>query len=307
MLNSVKKSKKSKWQKNRNLYYGLAFSMPWIIGFVTFTVYPLISSFIFSFTSYDMISSPVWVGLDNFRLIFNHHLFWTAISNTFYYALIQVPLRIVVSLALAVFLMARVKGIRIYRTIYYIPNLVSIVAVSLLFQWLFDATNGPINVMLSGVGISGPDWLNDPMWTKPSLILMSMWSTGATVLIFLAALNDVPADLYEAALIDGSGKIRTFFKITLPLISPAIYFNAVIGFIGAFQVFAQALIMMSNNGAGPGNSTFFFSLWIFDTAFGARRDMGLASAMAWILLVIISAFTLFMTKVMKRFVFYYGD
>ncbi len=282
---------------------GVLFALPWILGFLVFTLYPIASSFYYSFTRYNMRSAPLWIGLANYETIFTtDSLFVPGVLNTLYFVAFSVPLNLAASLLIAVLLNNRTFGIRFYRTLFYLPNVVSIVAVALLWQWILDPTFGLINQALALLGVEGPGWLTDAAWSKPSLILMGLWGVGGTVVIFLASLQDVPASLYDAALIDGAGPVRKFRHITLPMISPAIFFNLVMGIIGAFQVFTQAFIM---TGGGPSDSTMFYALVIYRKAFWDIQ-MGYASALAWILLVMILAVTLVVLKLGNRFVFY-GD
>jgi len=214
---------------------GVLFALPWILGFLVFTLYPIASSFYYSFTRYNMRSAPLWIGLANYETIFTtDSLFVPGVLNTLYFVAFSVPLNLAASLLIAVLLNNRTFGIRFYRTLFYLPNVVSIVAVALLWQWILDPTFGLINQALALLGVEGPGWLPDAAWSKPSLILMGLWGVGGTVVIFLASLQDVPASLYDAALIDGAGPVRKFRHITLPMISPAIFFNLVMGIIGAF-------------------------------------------------------------------------
>lgn len=279
---------------------GILFASPWILGFIIFTMYPILSSLYFSFTSFNTLSAPEWVGLRNFEVIFGTELFRKSLGNTLYYVVFSIPINLIVSVLLALLLNQKVFGLRLYRTLFYIPNVVSVIAVSFLWQWLLDPTFGPINHFLYMLGIEGPGWLIDEAWSKPSLILMSAWGVGGTIIIFLAALQDVPATLYEAAKIDGANSIVRFWKITIPSISPTLYFNLIMGIVGGFQVFLQAFIM---TGGGPAHSSFFYAQYIYQKAF-VEFQMGYASALSWILLVIILFVTVIAMKVSDKLVFY---
>lgn len=296
MINGVK----SLSSKNKEALCGILFASPWILGFLIFTLYPILSSLYFSFTSYNTLSAPKWVGLENFKVIFGTELFRLSLGNTIYYVVFSIPLNLVLSVLIALLLNRKVVGIRLYRTIFYLPNVVSVIAVAFLWQWLLDPTFGPINNMLAALGIEGPGWLTDEAWSKPSLILMSAWGVGGTVIIFLAALQDVPITLYEAAEIDGANSFVKFWRITIPSISPTLYFNFIMGIIGGFQVFLQAYIM---TGGGPAYSSYFYAQYIYQKAF-VENQMGYASALSWILLVIILAITLVAMKVSDKLVFY---
>lgn len=280
---------------------GWFFISPWLIGFVLFMAVPFIASLYLSFCSYDIISPPKWVGLANYRELFTEDpLFWKALYNTFFYAVFAVPLGIVAGVALALLLNVELKGVAIYRTMFFIPSIVPLVASSILWIWLFNPQIGLINSMLEWFGIIGPTWLSSTDWSKPALILMSLWSVGGSMVIYLAGLKNVPAELYEASVIDGCGIWDRTRHITLPLITPVIFFNLMMGLIGAFQYFTQAYIMTMG---GPEDSTLFYGLYLFQRAW-SYLDMGYASAMAWILFVIILGFALAVFKSHTKWVHY---
>jgi multiple sugar transport system permease protein len=281
--------------------WGYIFIAPWIAGFLIFAVGPIVASFVLSFTRYELIGSASWIGLENFHsLLVDDRLFWTSLYNTAYYTLFSVPLGIAVSLLLAMLLNRPLPGIGVYRTLFYLPVVSSGVAISLLWIWLFNPQFGLINHMLRLVGLPGPGWLVDPAWAKPALIFMSVWSVGGTVVIFLAGLQGVPRTLYEAAALDGAGAWRQFRHITVPMMSPVIFFNLIIGIIGSFQVFTQAYVM---TGGGPQNATLFYVLYLFKQGFGLFR-MGYAAAMAWLLFLIILVLTLLQMTLARRWVYY---
>ncbi|SHE37077.1 carbohydrate ABC transporter membrane protein 1, CUT1 family (TC 3.A.1.1.-) [Caldanaerobius fijiensis DSM 17918] len=290
-------------ETRRNLKAGLLFISPWLLGFIMFTLYPVIASFYYSFTSYDVLTPPKWVGFSNYAQLFTKdNLFWKSLYNTFYYTIFSVPLSMVFGIALAALLNMKVKGMAVYRTIYYLPTIVPVVASSVLWMWMLDPQIGIINGILQSLGIPGPGWLIDPKWSKPALIMMSLWGVGGSMLIYLAGMQDVPQELYESVEIDGGVWWHKFRYITLPMISPVIFFNLIMGMIGAFQYFTQAYVMTQG---GPMDSTLFYSLYLFNNAF-RYMHMGYASALAWILFVIILIATLIVFNSSARWVYYGG-
>lgn len=285
----------------RRLLSGLAFTSPWILGMTVFTLYPVAASLFYSFCDYSILKSPVWCGLDNYRQIAGDELFWKSLRNTLFYAALSVPLGTVVSLGLAMLLNQDTRGKSLFRTLFYLPSIVPVVASSMLWLWIFNGQYGLLNSVLGPVlslfGLSAPAWMVDPNWAKPALVLMSLWGTGNAMVVYLAGLQNVPRELYEAAEMDGAGPWRKFRHVTLPALAPVIYFNVIMGLIGAMQVFTQAYIMseMANgNGNGsdgnPARSTLFYTIYLFSTAFYDLR-MGYASAMAYILFIIIATLT----------------
>ncbi|HEX8324140.1 MAG TPA: sugar ABC transporter permease [Tepidisphaeraceae bacterium] len=282
---------------------GLAFVSPWIIGFVVFTAVPVGLSLYYSFCDYSLTLPPVFTGLDNYRTLMGDSIFWISVRNTAYYAVLVLPLSLITALGIAMLLNNKIRGLSIYRTIVFLPSLVPAVAAAMLWLWLFNAKLGLINVGLRAIGISEPPaWLADPNWSMPALVLMSLWGVGNTVVIYLAGLQDVPRELYEAADIDGATPIRKIWHVTLPSISPVIFFNLIMGIIGTLQVFSQAYIITAG---GPARSTTFYTMYLYDNAFVNLR-MGYASAMAWIQLLVILALTLLATWSSKKWVHYGG-
>ena len=279
-------------------FYG--FISPWLIGFLAFTGGPILASLYFSLTKYTALARPEFTGFGNFLALFKDPLFWKSLYNTFYYTMFFVPLGIVTAFLLALLLNQKVTGLAVYRTVYYLPSIVPAVANSVLWIWLLNPQWGLINLALKTVGIQGPGWLTSEQWSKPGIILMSLWGIGSWVIIYLAGLQGVPEQLYEAAEVDGATKFRRFIHITVPLMTPTIFFTLITGTIGAFQVFTQAYIM--TNG-GPVNSTLFYALYLFQNAFNYLK-MGYAAAMAWILFVIILILTLVQFRLARRWVFY---
>ncbi len=289
--------------KRKEALTGLLFISPWLIGISIFTAYPIVASMIFSFSSYNGISSPVWIGLQNFRDLFNDEIFLKSIYNTLFLAIIGIPITQFLSIITAVLLNMEIKGQSIFRTLFFLPSIVPAVASALLWKWILNPEFGPVNLFLEKLGIPGPGWLTDPLWSKPSLIILSCWGIGGAMIIYLAGLQNIPKNLYEAAEIDGASKIKSFFKITLPMLKPVIIFNLVMGIISSFQVFTNVFIM--TNG-GPENSTEVYALQIYRNAFQYYK-MGYASAMSWILLII-TAFSVFLVfKFFKNWGFYGGD
>jgi multiple sugar transport system permease protein len=288
--------------ERRKLLTGLSFSSPWLIGLSVFLLYPLGAAFYYSLCDYSVLLPPVFVGAGNYVELFQDKLFWKSLWNTSFFALGAVGLSIVTALTLALLLNSKVKGVAMYRTAFFLPSLMPLVAGSMLWQCMYSGQGGIINTLLSHIGVTGPAWLADPAWAKIAIIFMAVWGAGNSTVIFLAGLQDVPTSLYEASIIDGAGFMQRLLHVTLPMISPVIYFNLVMGIIAGFQAFAQALIMTSATGA-PEQSTLFYVLQLYNVGFMDLR-MGYASAMAWVLFVIILLLTFSATRLSKRWVTY---
>jgi len=287
---------------NRNQRNGLLFISPWLIGFALFTLYPIVAALYYSFCEYDSISAPKWVFLNNYKtLLFKDSYFWTSLYNTIYYAVFSVSGGIVIAFAIALFLNLKVKGMAIYRTIFYIPSIVPIVASCILWLWILDPQFGLVNGLLRRVGINGPGWLSDPRWSKPAIIIMSWWGVGGTVVIYLAGLQDIPQQLYEAAKLDGANWWNQTVHITFPMMSPVVFFTLVMNTIGALQVFTQVYIMTEG---GPMNSTMVYAYYLYRNAFQYFK-MGYASSMAWLLFVLIFIVTYFLFRSSKKWVYYH--
>jgi multiple sugar transport system permease protein len=277
---------------------------PWIIGFVVFMLGPMIASAYISFTNWDLVSSPKWVGVANFnRMIFADPLVIQALKVTTIYAFSAVPLRVLGGLFLAVLLNQNIKFKSLIRTIFYLPSVVSGVAVAMLWLWVFNSDFGLLNTLLYFIGIDGPAWLSDTKAVLPAFIIMSLWGVGGSMVIYLAGLQGVPTDLYEAAEVDGAGAVVKFWNITLPMISPVIFFNLIMGIISALQIFNQAYIMTQG---GPQNASLFLMLYLYFNAFEYFK-MGYASALAWLIFFYIVLLTLFVFLTSSRWVFYSGS
>jgi multiple sugar transport system permease protein len=286
----------------RESLVGYLFLSPWLLGFFIFLAGPMAASLYFSFTEYTVLQPPQWIGLGNYTRMFGDDLFYQALSVTARYTAVSVPLGIVVALGLAMLLSQKIVARGLLRTVFYLPSIISGVAVAIVFAWIFNAQFGVLNYLLSLVGASGPNWLGSPRWALWAFVLMSLWGVGGTMVIFLAALQGVPRVLYEAAELDGATGWQRFWRITLPMISPAILFVTIIGVIGSFQTFTQSYIM---TGGGPANSTLFYLLYLYKNAFN-WFEMGYASALAWVLFLVIIVCTVLLLRTSARWVYYEG-
>lgn len=303
--------------------WGLLFAAPWLLGFLIFTLWPIVFSIVLSFSEWDPyapVSHMKIIGLGNFvTALTKDKNVPLALWNTFTYAIFAVPLGLATSLGLAMLLNQKVRGITLFRTVFYVPSIVGGVATSILWIYIFNPLSGPLNSFLrslnhlldyagvmAGLRLPEPMWLGDPHWMKPAIIIMYLWGAGgAGMLIFLAGLQGVPDQLYEVAELDGAGRFRKFWNVTLPMITPTIFFNLVMGIIGALQVFMQAYVLTQGNG-GPDGALMFYVLYLYQKAF-VEYDMGYASALAWILFVIILLLTLLVMKSSKLWLYYEGD
>lgn len=290
-------------QKRKEAIAGYLFLTPWLLGLFCFTLIPMVMSFYYSFTTFDMLNDPVWVGIANYVKLFTKDAkFQKSLWVTIKFVFVGVPLQLAFSLILAVVFKKDRPGVRFYRAAYYLPSLFGgSVAVSVLWRNLFNKT-GLINQVLAVFGIVGKNWIATPATALNTLIALQVWQFGATMVIFLASLKQIPEDYYEAATIDGAGKVRQFFQITLPLLTPMVFFNIVMQFINAFQSFTSAFIISGGTGS-PLNSTLFYSLYLYLKAF-REFQMGYASAMAWVLLAIIGAITGLMFAFANKWVYY---
>jgi len=289
-------------RENRSGYLFLA---PWLIGLVFITIGPMIASAYLSFTNYDILSSPKWIGLDNYIQMFTADpRFLQALKVTFTYVWVSVPLLLVFALLLAVALNEGIKGLAFYRAVFYLPSLLGAnVAIAILWRQVFGG-QGILNGALGAIGIQGPNWIADPAYAIVSLIALHLWTFGSAMVIFLAGLRQIPKDLYEAASVDGANRIRQFFSISLPMLTPVIFFNVVLNVISSFQAFTPAFIISQGTG-GPVDSTLFYSLYLYIKGF-KELNMGYAAAMAWVLLIIIAIQAAFLFWTSRKWVFY-GD
>lgn len=289
--------------RRREAIQGYLFISPWIIGFLVFTLGPMIASLFYSFTLYNIQQAPRWIGLENYQHAFGgDRLFWISVQKTLLWAVITIPLGIFGSLLAAMLLNQKLKGVAFYRTFYFLPHLTPIVAAAILWTWILQPDIGILNSMLDRIGIRGPNWLSSVQWALPSLAMISLWTGigGNQMLIFLAGLQAIPQSLYEAADIDGASTLRKTIKITIPLISPSMFFNLVLGVIGSFQVFAMAFV--TTNG-GPAHATYFYTLHLYQQAF-VSFDMGYGSALAWIFFVAVLSLTIVQLWLQKHWVYY---
>lgn len=293
--------------RTREAITGYLFILPWIVGFLVFVAGPLLFSLYASFTNYDVTSQFDWVGLKNYKKMFlDDALYWKSMYNTGYFTLFEVPISMLVGLVAAVLLNAKLPLEKMWRTIFFLPKVLTGVSVLLLWVWIFNPQSGLMNTMLRGIGMEHPPlWFASPAWSKPALIIMSAWSATGGILIYLAGLQGIPQQLYEAARIDGASTMRQFWSVTIPLLSPTLFFKLITGINGAMQYWSSALIVTNPPGS-PSNSTLFNGLYMWRTAF-TEMKMGYASAMAWVLF----AMTLVLTGIQflgaKRWVYYEGE
>ncbi|MEU3985980.1 sugar ABC transporter permease [Streptomyces sp. NPDC026672] len=278
------------------------FVFPWVFGFALFTLGPMAYSLWLSFLHWNLIDPPTFAGTANYESAVHDPLLRQAVKVTLVYAVLSVPLQTLLSLAVALLMNTQVRGIHVFRTIWYLPSLVTGVAQTVLFLWVFNPEYGLVNGLLADIGIKGPAWFQDPDWALPAAVLMSLWSVGGNMIIYLAGLQDVPNDLYEAAALDGAGRVRQLWHITLPQISPVIFFNVVTGLIAAMQTFTQGYVVRQAGGA-PSNSLLFYVYYLYQNGFQFFR-MGYASALAWILLVMILALTALVFRGSAFWVYY---
>ncbi len=294
-------SRKSKHALRETLE-GYLWAAPCILGLLIFRLFPILFSFLLSFMKWDILGSIEWAGFANFGKQFTDHLFWQSLKVTASYSFAAVPLRLAVALFAAILLNQKVNGMSLFRTIFYLPSVVSGVAIALLWSWVFNPTYGILNLFLGKLGLPTPGWFTSMEWVIPTFVIMSAWGFGGSMVIFLAGLQSIPTHLYEVATIDGAGRIIKFFKITIPMLSPVIFFNLVLGIIQSFQIFTQAFIITEG---GPANASLFYVLYIYRKAFEGF-EMGYASSLALILFFIILLMTLLVFKSSSLWVYYEG-
>ena len=300
----MEKKAMSPLQRRQNRL-GYTYIMPWIIGFLAFTLIPMIFSLVLSFSEWNIVtglSTIEFVGLDNYKAMLADRKFWKALEVTFKYCLMAIPLKQMTALLIALLLSMKIPFLRFFRSVFYLPNIIPGIAISMIMMQIL-AQNGLLNQGLALFGITGPAWLQSPQTSLFGLVLLSLWTFGNSMIIYLSGILGVSQDLYEAANIDGAGAVRKFFRITLPMISPTIFFNVVMEIIGSFQYFDQAYVMTEG---GPLNSTLFYNLYLYTTAYRDYR-MGYAAALAWVMFLIILVFTLLTIKSSSFWVFYQND
>ena len=292
-----------KTRKGRETAYGYVFILPWLIGFLGLTAGPMLFSLVTSFADYNMLKID-FIGIGNYeRMFFKDQLFFKAFGNTLFYAVLNIPLVTAGGVIVAVILNKSVFGLRTFRTIYYLPSIM--VGVSTYFLWMLmlDPSTGIINAALEVIGIDGPAWLSDPNWTKPAIIVMHIWGLGGQMLLYLARLQSIPQDYYEAAALDGANAWQKFSKITVPQLSPIIFYNLTIGIIGAFQVFQEGYIFSGDGTGKPAGSLLFYNLHVWNQAF-KNFDTGYANALCWFLFAVVMLLTVINNKVSKKWVNY---
>jgi len=297
--------RKSRLRRRETLQF-YAFISPWIIGFLVFTAVPMVASLVISFTNWNSLKTPDFVGFANYVKLFTKDpLFWKALWHTAYFAVVTVPVSLLIALGLASLLAKPFRGMRFFRTVIYLPALVPLVAAAIIFRWLLRPTGGPINSFLSLFGITGPAWLLDKNWVIPAIILLTLWQVGAGTILLIAALQGVPPELMEAAEIDGASKLQQFWRISVPMVTPILFFNLITGMIGGFQVFSQVYVLTTNGSTigGPNNASLMIVPYIYQQAF-TKFSMGYASALAWVLFVIIMIFSATILKSSNAWVFY---
>lgn len=306
--------KRPTWSKmaQREFVAGLIFSSPWIIGVLVFLAYPMLASLYYSFTQYDIPQAPHWVGLNNYvKLIAEDRFFPKSLWNSAYLTAIGIPVQLIFALFCALILNLKIRGQAVWRTIYVLPTLMPAVAMAFLWSWILNPQLGLVNHLLKLIGIKGPLWFNSPLWSKPSIIIMQTWAVGFMTILYLAALQGVPKELYESAEIDGAGSVRRFFSITLPMISPVTLFQLITGILWSLQYFTQAYIigLISTGGGGtsslgaPQGSLLFYGLYLYIQAFEYLK-MGYASALAWILFLISAVVTWVILRTSNRWTYY---
>lgn len=289
---------------------GYLYISPWIIGFILLTIGPMIASLYFSFTRYNIVDPPQWIGLQNYKkLLFDDPIFWQSVKVTLYFAVLSLPSSLVLGFILAILLNQKIPGVNLWRTIYFLPSVLSGVAVTLLWVILFNPQIGVVNAVLETIGIKGPGWFADPDWALPALVIMGLWGVGQNMIIYLAGLQGVPSDLYDAAKVDGAGAYQRFVNVTLPMMSPVLFYNLVLGLIGTFNYFTQAYVAsgaVTKEMGGPVRSTLVYNLYLYQNAF-RYNEMGYASAMAWVLFVIVLGLTALVFRSSSLWVYYEGE
>ncbi|HPH95712.1 MAG TPA: sugar ABC transporter permease [Anaerolineaceae bacterium] len=293
--------------RRREAKWGLIFLSPWLLGFLIFTLLPMLASLTFSFTNYNPTkpAEMSFVGLSNYARLFNDVDLLQAISVTLRFALISVPLSLIFPLLLALLVNSKhLLAKNVFRTLFYMPYMIPVVAGVMVFGGVLNSESGWLNRLLAMIGIQGPNWFQDANWVLPALVIMGFWGVGNTMLTMLSGLQNVPTEMYEAAKVDGANAFVTFFKITIPMISPVVFYNLILSLIGTFQYFTQAYVI-SNGRGDPGGATLFYNLYLYKTAF-AFLDMGYGSTLAWAMFIVVLLLTVFLFQTQKRWVYYAG-
>jgi multiple sugar transport system permease protein len=291
---------------SRRTRNGLLFVSPWLIGFAVFFAYPFFATIYYSFTNFDGVQSPHWVGFANYTALFHDPLFGTSLFNTFFYTIFELPLSTIAALGLALLLNQNVKGRTIYRTIFFIPSIVPLVASCLIFVWLFNPATGIVNDLLNQVNIQGPGWFFSSAWAKPSLILLGLWAVGQPMVIYMAGLQGIPAEMYEVADLDGASPWQRLRFVTLPMLSPVILFTVILQLVACFSYFTQAQVIEGGDIGGPNNSTWFYVQYLYEQAFQFLK-LGYSSAMAFFLFVISAIVMVLLFRSSSRWVYYASE
>ena len=299
---------KSRFSRSANRE-GFLFALPWIIGFLLFSLYPVLMSGYYSFTNFSAIKDPVWVGLDNYNSLFQDSLFWKSMGNTLLYVVVAVPLCMMLALVIAFLLNRKMRGRVVFRAIFFLPSVVPVAVSTMIWVWVLDPLNGYLNKVLGWLGVPVINWLGDPNWTRASIVIITLWGIGSSMVIFLAAMQDVPVELYEAASIDGAGPLTKFWRVTVPSIAHVVLYQVILSIINGFQYFTQVYIIIgaqSGNivqgiNGGPRDTLMMYPLYLFYNAFSSLK-MGRAAAMAWILFLVVSVITFILVKTSKKWV-----
>ncbi|RLT33031.1 MAG: sugar ABC transporter permease [Chloroflexi bacterium] len=299
----AKKPKRRGWQARAEAFNAYVFMSPVILGLLLFTLGPMIISLALSFSDYNLLNDFQLIGFDNYVKLFNEELFWQSLRISAIYSVVSVPLGLTIALFLAILLNKKIRGIYVFRSMYYLPTVISGVGVAMLWKWIFNGKHGIINNVLGMVGVKGPNWLLDEQWALFALIITSVWGVGGTMLIFLAGLQGIPFELMEAAEIDGANRWSQFRHITLPLLSNVTFFNLVLGIIGALQYFTDAFVI---TGGGPNNATLFIAVYLYRHAF-TYLNFGYAAAISWVLFLIVMLLTLLVFRSSPLWVFYESE
>lgn len=293
-------------QARREEIAGYLYISPWIIGFIFFGAFPIVASLLLSFSKWDIYKPPTWVGFENFARLIKDPLFYKSMEVTLTYSALSIPLSLILGLGLSLLLNLKIKGIDFFRTLFYIPSVITGVAVAMLWKWILNDGYGLINYSLSLIGIEGPQWLEDPKWIIPSFVIISLWGVGGSAILFLGGLQNIPETFYEAATMDGASVFQKFWKITLPLLTPTLFFLLLMGIIASFQVFTIAYVINGKVAGGPENSGLFYMLYLYQKAFKSY-DMGYACAMAWVGGIISFVLSFVVYRTQQKWVYYEAD